>query len=113
MGNNKYKNEHKENGLCVDCFRRAVVGSRCAIHSEHLRIACKRWYQNNRERVLAQKRKAKEQRRNFRRCFTCGSLMHPEMDAGRANCITCRQHIQAPRECNLNIRRGMVEGIQV
>ena len=63
MGNNKYKEQHKRLGLCVECSRPAILGTlRCLIHTK-----------TNSDRSNSNYKK----RRQEGRCPECGNLLLP------------------------------------
>jgi hypothetical protein len=77
MGDNKYKQSHKEQGLCYQCSRSAEPGkTQCIVHldTERKRINLRR---------IARVEEGK--------CPTCNRPKHPEIDEGYWKCITCRQ----------------------
>ena len=90
MGDNAYKQKHKEQGLCVDCSRPALPGRiKCIIHSETSRMQNYKYVHNNYAKVLETNRKQKQIYRDTNRCPSCGAPLG-EQDEGRAHCMNCR-----------------------
>ena len=96
MGDNAYKQRHKEQGLCVDCGRKAAFRSIYCL--EHLRAM--------RERRKSPADRAKERLRGRRRkkyykdnglCIACGVALSPELDVGHVKCMNCRYELHRER----------------
>ena len=80
MGDNAYKQRHKELGLCVCCSAPSRLGHVYCI--KHLRSG------NESKRLSVKRRRAKW--REEGKCAHCGVLLHEEMDAGCIVCLYCR-----------------------
>ena len=96
MGNAKYKQEHREWGLCTDCSEPVYMGkSRCLKHlRSHVsadalyeRLTCKRDYKQRRE-----------DRKKKGLCPKCGVKLDPDADHGMLNCMNCRDHLWIERK---------------
>lgn len=89
MGNAKYKQSHKEKGLCVSCSRKAIPGMvLCAVHSESQRQRDLKRYWNNHEYEKNRLLNDKRRRRKEGRCTMCGK---PLNDEENIVCINCSQ----------------------
>ena len=98
MGSNAYKKRHKEQGLCVDCSKPAVLGEKkCAIHHYNNKIRCKENFHKNHKVRMIKSRLEKQKRRDEGRCTKCGKPLDLETDRGHIQCINCRIDIHAPR----------------
>ena len=91
MGNAKYKQKHREQGLCQDCSRRVVpFQNRCIIHGERVKLYTRRWlkrpgkYQDHLEKA----RKLKQLYRDTNRCYKCSAPLG-EQDEGYKTCVNC------------------------
>ena len=87
----RYKLQHKKQGLCVDCPRKALPGRirclKCIInHNSYKRDPIKRQKKD---------RELKEYRIKNNLCPCCGGPFGP-MDEGKKTCMNCRQHITRP-----------------
>jgi hypothetical protein len=90
MGNNAYKQKHREQGLCVDCSRPVLPGqTKCIIHNEKSRARTYRHYQKNHDKVLESNRKIKQRYRDANRCPSCGAPLG-EQDEDCSHCVNCR-----------------------
>jgi len=88
MGNAKYKKEHREKHLCVDCSRPALGASiYCEVHS-----------QKNRERSIKKMPKIKQKYKDENKCLTCSTpLLDIDLKDGYSTCCNCRQNIHRPK----------------
>ena len=92
MGNAKYKQKHREQGLCVDCSRPALpFRIHCIIHNEKVRVRTKEWLEKpgNRERRVKSVRKLRQLYRDTNRCCKCSAPLG-EQDEGYMTCVNCR-----------------------
>lgn len=92
MGNAKYKREHREQGLCLNCSRPALPGRVCCIVcNETDRVNFHKWLAKpgNYERKQEQNRKQRKLYRETNRCIHCGAPLG-EQDEGRVCCMNCR-----------------------
>ena len=90
-----YKLDHKKQGLCVDCTRKALPGRiRClqCLLSHNARK------ENPEEKKIRKERKKKQKEfwKKMNLCYKCGSPLCEE-DEGKKTCMNCRQHITRPR----------------
>ena len=98
MGNNKYKQRHKDLGLCVNCSEpKHRENQLCLKHIRSRKISnytCRMKYiLKNRELIKRQK----ERYRNEGRCITCSAPLDVDADNGHVNCTNCRHNIHTPR----------------
>ena len=92
MGDNAYKQKHKEQGLCRDCSRLALPKRvLCIIHSINNSARIKAWLQlkNNHEKVLKANYELKKRYRATNRCPACSAPLG-EQDEGYVRCVNCR-----------------------
>jgi NADH pyrophosphatase NudC (nudix superfamily) len=86
MGDRAYKESHKRQGLCTDCFRPARVGkTRCLIHTQRLY----KWNRTEKAKIIQQQKK--KYRRENGYCLICGKKLDPDADEGKLTCINCRE----------------------
>ena len=90
MGNNLYKQRHKEQGLCTDCSRKALPGkTRCFIHL----LNHNRWKEDPvKHKIRVLKLKKYWEKNNL--CSACGG---PLDDLNYKRCMNCRSHNNRPR----------------
>ena len=107
MGDKKYKDRHRELGLCVSCSEKAVQGrSLCEKHLKTNLIATEKYKRNNRDKYLAQQKiysdKRVKRRENNNLCIGCGRPLHYEADEGHKKCLNCRIEMHKPRWLSWN-----------
>jgi len=92
MGDAKYKQRHKEQGLCKDCSRPALpMRSYCIIHGEKYNLRFKEWmknpahYKSHHETL----KKIRQLYRDTNRCIVCSAPLG-EQDEGYVTCMNCR-----------------------
>jgi len=89
MGNNLYKQRHREKGLCVDCSRKALPGQiRCKVHLLHHRD-----WKEDRFKNKVRKIKFKKYWEKNNLCNHCGA---PLEDTKYKTCMNCRQRVHRP-----------------
>ena len=90
MGNAKYKQKHKEQGLCVDCSRPALpFRVHCIIHNENRRQYMENEFKKDPVRQHKLNRKTKQRYRETNRCTACSAPLG-EQDEGKTHCMNCR-----------------------
>ena len=92
MGNAKYKQKQKDQGLCRDCSRPALpLRLHCIIHNEKYRLRYQRWIKKpgNYQRQCESVKKQKELYRKTNRCVGCSAPLG-EQDKGCIHCVNCR-----------------------
>ena len=88
MGNAKYKQKHKELGLCVNCSNPIVHGeTRCAECSYNHNIACKKYYYKYHALQLQKAKEKKEKLKEQNRCPVCCG----PNDTDSVCCSSCNQ----------------------
>lgn len=91
MGDNAYKQSHRELGLCTNCSRPAIpMKYKCAEHEHNHRIASKNYYWKNPEKQRESRRKNIRHRIDNRLCRTCGKDLDSDADEGHVICMNCR-----------------------
>jgi len=91
MGDFKYKREHREQGLCMNCSRPSVPGRvKCATHLQNHADLVRRLRQENPEKERETQRKLKEKRSESGRCPTCGG----PRDSSNVTCSNCSCEIR-------------------
>lgn len=89
MGNQKYKQAHREQGLCANCSSPVHPGySMCLKHMRSHNKSTKKWYRNNYEVYLRKQKERKELRRQQGLCAMCGAPL--EEDNKCISCCNCR-----------------------
>jgi len=87
MGNQKYKQAHREAGLCVYCSKPVHPGrSKCLTHIRTHAINTKRNRKKRGESYLQSERDRKELRRQQGLCTACGA----PTDGKHVTCFNCR-----------------------
>ena len=90
MGNNLYKQRHREKGLCANCSEKALPG----------RLLCYTHYQNHKlwkedpTKHSIRNKKIRQQWKKNNQCSKCGAPLDEE---GYKQCMNCRMHIHIPR----------------
>jgi len=99
VGNQKYKQKHRELGLCVDCSRPVHPGYiRCGIHAHSMRVATRNYYLKNRDTIKKRIRELKKRYKKDKRCPACSiPLLADDIKAGYITCENCRMHIHRKR----------------
>lgn len=93
VGDARYKQRHKEQGLCVDCSNPVVPGFIwCASCREKNRIKVNEWNSKNKNKIKIYRKKRKLYRIANRLCSECGDILG-EQDDGYKQCINCRLRI--------------------
>ena len=97
MGNAKYKQSHKEQGLCVHCPRPALPNRvTCLVCNDKDRKRQKMLFDNNPLKKIEANRKQKVLYVNSNRCISCGAPLG-EQDEGCSHCVNCRLHKSIPK----------------
>ena len=95
MGNQKYKQAHKEHGLCSGCSRPVHPGySRCLTHIRTHNANAIRSNFKRGEAYLQYHREYKELRRQQGLCTSCGG---PVEDNKHITCCNCREKLYFER----------------
>jgi hypothetical protein len=94
MGNNAYKQRHREQGLCLDCSEAAETNGRCAKHAYSQKVRQSEYDSTHRDYRNAYQMRFKIKRREAGLCPTCGG---PRDDEGFIGCCNCREHIYRRR----------------
>lgn len=98
MGNQAYKKRHKEQGLCVDCSRLAILGeTRCATHNYNINMQNKRSYYKYHGIRLVKNEIRRQRYIEEGRCPICSAPLDPKVDEGHVDCINCRMYIHKPQ----------------
>ena len=88
MGNAKYKQKHKELGLCINCSNLAVHGEMCCAECSYKhRIASQKYYYKNHRLHLQKAKEKKEKLKEQNRCPICGGLNN----TNGVTCSSCNQ----------------------
>ena len=88
MGNAKYKNSHKQLGLCTDCSEPVFAnGTRCLKHLRTHREYGRSEVNRKRDRLVKQRYK------DSGRCPTCGKPLDIDADKNHVKCINCREYV--------------------
>ena len=91
MGDLAYKRLHKKLGLCVECQDPAVPGMiRCLEHNFSNQQSRKKYYEKNREMILAKLANNKRKRIENNLCPRCGNFKDEDADDGCIHCMNCR-----------------------
>ena len=91
MGDNAYKQRHREQGLCTNCSRLALpFKDKCAEHEYSHNESCKKNYWNNPEKRRIKRREDIRRYLNSNRCRTCSKPLDPDADEGHVVCMNCR-----------------------
>jgi protein-arginine kinase activator protein McsA len=91
VGNAKYKQRHRELGLCVDCSEPAYPeNSRCLKHGRNRNAYTARHYLENLEHYQETYKRIKDNRIKDGRCAGCSAPLDPDADKDRVNCVNCR-----------------------
>ena len=95
MGDKKYKQRHRELGLCIDCPDPVYPGrTRCLKHLRTNNVGSTAWQKRNSDYYLAYQRENKEQRRREGLCPMCGG---PRDNLNKISCVNCREHLYRER----------------
>ena len=93
MGNQAYKNRHKEQGLCVSCSRLAVPGDYyCTLHRYTHQLTDMGYYWRNKEVRDAKVRMRREELKSEGKCPDCGVLLIEGEGVKCANCNFISRH---------------------
>jgi hypothetical protein len=104
MGDQKYKQKHRELGLCIDCSEPVYRGHLCCLkhkRARNNRDVLYRLKNHSRERIADKKRKNK--RRQEGCCTTCSAPLDPDADKDRSCCMNCRGGIHTERYIHGNL----------
>ena len=98
MGNKKYKQKHRELGLCLYCSDPVhEVGQFCLKHTR-TRIKNNKAYRiKHLEKYTASDNLRKQRRRDNGQCTGCSVPLDPDADAGRITCVNCREGTHTER----------------
>jgi len=98
LGNAKYKQKHRELGLCVDCSEPVHKGyTRCLKHIRSQIKLQKRLYDANPEKRRARSRKFKALYIATGRCRECSAPLDPDVDRDNVTCSNCIEGIVTER----------------
>ena len=101
MGDQEYKQRHREQGLCLNCSRPVHKGYKhCLIHLRTKVISQRKYELKQGEAYLQIQRDIKQYRRDNNLCPMCGA---PLGDSKYINCQNCREHIHFRRYENADI----------
>ena len=97
MGNAKYKQKHKEQGLCRDCSRPAIpMRAHCMICNEKYRLHN---HKNNftKEQYAKRLQATREHKKRYRETNRCPQCSAPkgEQDEGFISCVNCRLNLHS------------------
>jgi len=96
MGNQAYKQLHRETGLCIYCSEPVYKGySRCLKHIRSHAVGGAKAYLNNKDRWDARSRANKERYVATGRCVECSAPLN-ESEKGRS-CSNCNAGIVRER----------------
>jgi len=92
MGDKKYRDKHRELGLCIECSNPVWNGrARCINHLESSRIRSLTYRKRHPERSRETQRKKKEKYKLQNRCPDCGRpLLAEDLSLGYICCEDCR-----------------------
>ena len=91
MGDKKYKQAHREKGLCQNCSEPVYPGhTMCLEHMRSHNESVKKCYAKNREVYLQKHLERKELRRQTGLCSMCGA---PLEDDRFRSCCNCREKL--------------------
>jgi hypothetical protein len=104
MGDNKYKQRHRDLGLCVDCSEPVYPdNARCLKHLRK-RNAYAAWhYLENIEDYQKRHKIIKANRIKNRCCRECSAPLDPDADAGNLTCCNCIEGIRTERSIHGNL----------
>jgi hypothetical protein len=95
MGSAKYKQKHRESGLCLFCSRPVLKNHlKCAEHLFSSTESTKKYYRNNRLTRLAKRHQEIKHRKENNLCRDCGGKLDLDADTNRVTCINCRERIR-------------------
>ena len=98
MGDNKYKQKHRELGLCLDCSEPVYrFGQWCLKHTRSHMKSMKAGRIRHYEKYMARDKLKKQRYRDNGRCTTCSVSLDPDADAGFITCVNCRGGIHTER----------------
>ena len=98
MGSAKYKQGHREMGLCVDCVQPAHDGkNRCMRHLEMQSKTQQRYRKRNLEVCRVRQQRKKQRRKDTGKCVKCAAPLDPDADGSCVTCVNCRGGIYNER----------------
>ena len=98
MGDREYKRLHKEQGLCVNCSRKAFTNrTLCLIHREAHRETVKRYRVQNKDKIAKHNKDYRKKMAKNNRCTCCSAPLDPDIDESYTHCLNCRQRLHSPR----------------
>jgi len=101
MGNSKYKQKHRELGLCENCsapvYRDRIL---CLKHIRSKNKSSKQYYVNNTQKASIALERTRTMYRDNNKCVSCSAPLDPDIDDGKICCMNCRWH----RHVTLNER---------
>jgi hypothetical protein len=101
MGNQIYKQRHRDLGLCVDCSEPVYPDkTRCIKHMRNNCAYSAGYYQRNIEHYRLMHKRIKAKRIRDGCCKICGAPLDPDADCGMINCMNCRGGIIPERLIN-------------
>jgi hypothetical protein len=104
MGNQKYKQKHRELGLCVDCSEKVYPDhSRCLVHMRSNARYSAKYYQDHLEHYREIHKKIKANRTRDGCCKDCSAPLDLDADAGFINCMNCREGTRKERSIHGNL----------
>ena len=91
MGDNEYKQRHRDMGLCVECSEPVYPGIiRCLKHNRNHNAIMREFYKTPEYRERDRKRRIS--RKDNGKCMACGTPLIPE-DNGCVTCQNCREKL--------------------
>lgn len=98
MGDKKYKQKHKELGLCSNCSNPVYADySKCLKHIISGNKNSKKYRNKNLNICNERVREIKAKYTKKNRCYRCSAPLDPDADAGFVNCINCRESTHTER----------------
>jgi len=101
MGNAKYKQRHRELGLCTDCSATVYLDREKCLkhiraHAEHK----KKSRLKHIKKITEKDHRYKQARRDNGLCVGCSAPLDPDADSGYLTCVNCRGRIFELRYIN-------------
>ena len=99
MGNNAYKQKHRDLGLCVNCSEPVYRDlSRCLKHARNHAKCDANYYINNKAKRQAKMKKIRARYRDEGRCQECSAPLDPyAIEKGLKGCSNCQGGIKRER----------------
>lgn len=87
----KYREKNRENGLCLDCGFPVEKGVYCNKHTILRMEKRRKYYKNNKEKLLKDNQNRREKYIQQNRCITCSMpLLEEDIERGCKCCENCR-----------------------